>query len=140
MALKSKAGVLIAGAAVVAGLLTGCGEETVVEEAQEAGPTAEAAILGETATVQAEIQDVAGPKAFTVGDALEEGTLVLGKGISEGLEEGNKVQITGTVRSFIKTDVEQEYDIDFNDDEDSFVVEYEQDLAVGADQVQELNE
>ena len=140
MALKSKAGVLIAGAAVVAGLLTGCGEETVVEEAQEAGPTEEAAILGETVTVQAEIQDVAGPKAFTVGDALEEGTLVLGKGNSEGLEEGNKVQITGTVRSFIKTDVEQEYDIDFNDDEDSFVVEYEQDLAVGADQVQELNE
>ena len=36
---------------MVAGLLTGCGEETVVE-AQEAGPTAEAAILGETVTVQ----------------------------------------------------------------------------------------
>jgi len=140
MALKSKAGVLIAGAAVVAGLLTGCGEETVVEEAQEAGPTEEAAILGETVTVQAEIQDVAGPKAFTVGDALEEGTLVLGKGISEGLEEGNKVQITGTVRSFIKADVEKDYEIDFNDDEDTFVVEYEQDLAVVADKVQELPE
>ena len=37
---------------MVAGLLTGCGEETVVEEGQEAGPTAEAAILGETVTVQ----------------------------------------------------------------------------------------
>jgi hypothetical protein len=138
MALKNKAGVLIAGAAVVAGLLTGCGEETVVEEAQEAGPTAEAAILGETVTVQSEVKDVAGPNAFTVGDALEEGTLVTGKGISEGLEEGTKVQVTGTVRSFIKADVEKDYDIDFNDDEDTFVVEYEQDLAVVADKVQEL--
>jgi hypothetical protein len=104
MALKSKAGVLIAGTAVVASLLTGCGEETAVEEVQEAGPTAEAAILGETVTIQSEVQDVAGPNAFTVGDGLEEGTLVTGKGISEGLEEGNKVQVTGTVRSFIKAE------------------------------------
>ncbi|WP_156642196.1 hypothetical protein [Arthrobacter sp. B6] len=136
--MKSKASVLMAGAAMVAGLLAGCGEGTVVEEAQEAGPTAEAAILGATVTVQSEVQEVVGPNAFTVGDDLEEDTLVLGKGISEGLEEGNKVQVTGTVRSFIKADVEKDYGIDFNDDEDTFVVEYEQDLAVVADQVQEL--
>ncbi|WP_258803047.1 hypothetical protein [Pseudarthrobacter sp. NS4] len=134
MAMTSKAGVLIAGSALVAGLLTGCGEQTVVEEAQEAGPTAEAAILGETVTLQAEVQDIIGPNSFTVGDD----TLVLGEGITEGLEDGEQVQVTGTVRSFVKADVERDYGLDFNDDEDSFVVEYEQDLAVVADKVQKL--
>lgn len=50
-----------------------------------------------------DVQDVGGPTAFTVRDGLEDGTLVLGKGISEGLQEGNNVQITGTVHSFIKS-------------------------------------
>lgn len=138
MTKRTRAAGLLAAAALGSALLTGCGEETVVEEAQEAGPTAEAAILGQTVTVQSEVKEVAGPNSFTIGDALEEGTLVTGSGISEGLEEGDRVQVTGTVRTFLKADVETDYGIDFNDDEDTFVVEYEQDLAVVADQVEEL--
>lgn len=111
-----------------------CGEETVVQEAQEEGPSAEAAILGEPVTLQNEVQDIVGPNVFSVGD---DDTLILGKGMTEGLEEGDNVQVTGTVRNFILVDVEAD-GFDFNDDEAAYVVEYEQELIVVADKVEKL--
>ncbi len=112
----------------------GCAEETVVQEAEEAGPTAEAAILGETVTLQTEVQEIVGPNVFSVG---EDETLIVGTGMSDGLEEGDDVQVTGTVRNFLLADLEEE-GFTFDDDESTFVVEYEQELVVVADDVEEL--
>lgn len=112
----------------------GCAEETVVQEAEEAGPTAEAAILGETVTLQTEVQEVVGPNVFSVG---EDETLIVGTGLGEEVEEGDNVQVTGTVRNFILTDLEEE-GFTFDDDESTYVVEYEQELVVVADDVEDL--
>lgn len=115
--------------------LVACGEETVVEEAEEAGPVAESAILGEPVTLQTEVQEIVGPNVFTVG---EDDTLILAAaGMGDVLEEGDKVQVTGNVRNFILTDIEAE-GFEFNEDEAAFVVEYEQELVVMADDVEEL--
>jgi hypothetical protein len=127
---------LPAAAAFASALMVGCAEETPVQEAQEAGPTAEAAILSETVTMQNEVTEVLGPNLFTVG---EDDTPVLGvDATAQDIEDGDMVQVTGTVRQIVQTDVESEWDWDFDDDELDYLVEREMDLAVIADQVEEL--
>ncbi|MBP2215035.1 hypothetical protein [Arthrobacter sp. CAN_C5] len=111
-----------------------CGDETVVEEAEEEGPAAVTAILGETVTLQTEVQEIVGSNVFTVGDG---DTLILGTGMTDALEEGDEVQVTGDVRNFILTDIESE-GFDFDDDESAYVVDYERELVVVADDVEEL--
>jgi hypothetical protein len=131
---KNKPLILLAAAALNAALLSGCAEGTPVEEAREEGPTAEAAILGETVTIESEVAKVVGPNVFIVG----EDTLVLAADMTGQLEEGDNVQITGTVRTFIQTDVEPEYGMELNNEEESVTVDYEEQLAVVAQKVQEL--
>ncbi|MEX5305600.1 hypothetical protein RF644_07530 [Kocuria sp. CPCC 205258] len=127
---------LPAAAAFASALMVGCAEETPVQEAQEAGPTAEAAILSETVTMQNEVTEVLGPNLFTVG---EDDTPVVGvDATAQDIEDGDMVQVTGTVRQIVQTDVESEWDWDFDDDELDYLVEREMDLAVIADQVEEL--
>lgn len=122
-------------AMLTSGVLAGCADETVVQEAEEDGPVAEAAILGETVTLQVEVTEVVGPNSFTVG---EDDTLVVAAAMADALEEGAEVQVTGTVRSFVLTDVETDLGIDFDEDEETVVIEYEQELIVVADDVQTL--
>lgn len=119
-------------------LLIGCAEETPVQEAEEGSVAAEAAILGETVTMQNEVTEIVGPNVFTVG---EEDTPVVGVDASaQDIQEGDMVQVTGTVRQIVETDLETEWGIDFDDDEVSYLVERELDLGVVADEVQEIPE
>lgn len=131
---SKKTGFIALPFAVLLGL-AGCAEDTVVQEAQEEGPVAESAILGETVTLQSEVQRVIGPNAFTVG---EDETLIIGSGMTDQLQDGDQVQVSGTVRNFVVAEVETDHGVAFNDDEAELLIEYEQDLAVVADEVQEL--
>lgn len=63
--------------------------------------------------------------------------MVLAAGMTENLEEGDDVRVSGTVQSFLLSDVEPRLGIDLNDDETERVVEFEQELVVVADEVQE---
>ncbi|WP_424346986.1 hypothetical protein [Kocuria sp. CH-021] len=127
---------LPAAAAVASALMVGCAEETPVQEAEEAGPTAEAAILDETVTMQNEVTEIVGPNLFTVG---EDDTPVVGvDAAAQDIQDGDMVQVTGTVRQIVQTDIESEWDWDFDNDEMDYLVERELDLAVIADEVREL--
>lgn len=127
---------LPAAAAFASALMVGCAEETPVQEAEEAGPTAEAAILNETVTMQNEVTEILGPNLFTVG---EDDTPIVGvDAAAQDIEDGDMVQVTGTVRQIVQTDVESEWDWDFDNDERDYLVEREMDLAVIADDVQEM--
>ncbi|KUG51262.1 hypothetical protein AVL61_10670 [Kocuria rosea subsp. polaris] len=133
---KKKMFALPAAAAVASALMVGCAEETPVQEAEEAGPTAEAAILDETVTMQNEVTEIVGPNLFTVG---EDDTPVVGvDAAAQDIQDGDMVQVTGTVRQIVQTDVESEWDWDFDNDEMDYLVERELDLAVIADEVREL--
>lgn len=133
---KKKMFALPAAAAVASALMVGCAEETPVQEAEEAGPTAEAAILDETVTMQNEVTEILGPNLFTVG---EDDTPVVGvDAAAQDIQDGDMVQVTGTVRQIVQTDVESEWDWDFDNDEMDYLVEREMDLAVIADEVREL--
>lgn len=125
-------------AAFASVLLVGCGDKTAVQEAEEEGGPAQAAILQETVTIQNEVTEVHGPHLFTVG---AEDTPVAGFDVAGAeIEEGDRVQVTGTVRQVVMTEVEEDWGIDFDDDETSYLVQHEFDLAVVADDVQKLPE
>ena len=127
---------LPAAAAFASVLMVGCAEETPVQEAQEAGPAAEAAIPSETVTMQSEVTEIVGPNLFTVG---EDDTPVVGvDAAAQDIQDGDRVQVTGTVRQIVQTDIESEWDWDFDGDEMDYLVERDLDLAVIADQVEEL--
>ncbi|MFC4905049.1 hypothetical protein [Kocuria oceani] len=129
---------LPAAAAVASALVVGCAEETPVQEAQEAGPTAEAAILNETVTMQNEVTEILGPNLFTVG---EDETPVVGVNASaEDIQDGDMVQVTGTVRQILETDIETGWGVDFDDSETSYLVERELDLGVVAEDVQVIEQ
>jgi hypothetical protein len=129
----NRAAALLSASAVGLALLTGCGE-TAVQEAEEEGPAAAAKVLGETVTLQTEVEEILGPNVFIVGEE----TMVLAAGMTEGLQEGDEVNVSGTVRSFLMSDVEPVFGVDLNEDESTRAVEFEQELIVVADQVEEL--
>lgn len=129
--------VLPIAAALTATLLSGCNQQTVVEDAAENGPAAETAILGEPVTLQAEVEEIVGPNAFTVGD---DATLIISKGMAKDLTVGDEVQVTGTVREFVMAEIEDEYEISFAGEVSEFIIEYEDELAVVASKIQELPE
>lgn len=125
-------------AAFASALMVGCAEETPVQEAQEEGTAAEAAILDETVTMQNEVTEIVGPNLFTVG---EDDTPVVGvDAAAQDIQDGDLVQVTGTVRQVLETDVETGWGVDFDDDETSYLVERELDLGVVADEVQVIEE
>lgn len=127
---------LPAAAAFASVLAVGCAEETPVQEAEESGPIAEAAILTEPVTLQSEVTEIIGPNVFTVG---EDDTPIVGvDAAAQDIENGDMVQVTGTVRQIVQADVESEWDWDFDNDEMDYLIEREMDLAVLADDVQEL--
>lgn len=129
---------LPAAAAFASALMVGCAEETPVQEAEESGPIAEAAILAEPVTFQAEVMEIVGPNVMTVGE--DETPIVGADAATLGLEEGDMAQITGTVRQIVEADLESEWGFDFDDDELAYLVERELDLGVIATDVQELPE
>lgn len=123
-------------AAFASALMVGCAEETPVQEAEEGDAAAQAAILNETVTMQNEVTEIVGPNLFTVG---EDDTPIVGvDAAAQDIEDGDMVQVTGTVRQIVQTDVESEWDWDFDNDEMDYLVEREMDLAVIAEDVQEL--
>ena len=134
MGQRNKAALLLSAAALGAAMLAGCANETPFQEAEEEGPAAAAKILGESVTMESEVEEVVGPNVFIVG----EDTMVLAAGMTENLEEGDDVRVSGTVQSFLLSDVEPRLGIDLNDDETDRVVEFEQELVVVADEVQEI--
>lgn len=115
-------------------LLAGCAnDDTAVEEAQEEGPAATAAILGEPVTVVADVQEIVNEHAFTVG---EDETLVLSatEPTVDQLEVGEEVMVSGTVRQLVTADFERDYDW-FDFEQEGWVVDYERDLVIVADNV-----
>ncbi|MEX5300109.1 hypothetical protein RCG67_15160, partial [Kocuria sp. CPCC 205292] len=133
---KKRMFALPAAAAFASALMVGCAEETPVQEAEEGDASATAAILNETVTMQNEVTEVVGPNLFTVG---EDDTPVVGvDAAAQDIQDGDMVQVTGTVRQIVQTDIESEWDWDFDNDEMDYLVERELDLAVIADEVREL--
>lgn len=133
MGRRNRAALLLSAAALGTAMLAGCANETPVQEAEEEGPSAASKILGESVTMESEVEEVVGPNVFIVG----EDSMVLAAGMTENLEEGDDVRVSGTVQSFLLSDVQPRLGIDLNDDETERVVEFEQELVVVADEVQE---
>ncbi|MFI7584231.1 hypothetical protein ACH9DO_10595 [Kocuria sp. M1N1S27] len=135
---KKKMFALPAAAAFASALMVGCAEETPVQEAEEGDAAATAAILSETVTMQNEVTEVVGPNLFTVG---EDDTPVVGVDASAmDINDGDMVQVTGTVRQIVETDIETGWGVEFNEDEVSYLVERELDLGVVADDAQVLEQ
>ncbi|MEZ0494083.1 hypothetical protein AB2L28_17745 [Kineococcus sp. TBRC 1896] len=130
---RHRFGPLTLAAVLTLGLAAGCSEDTVVEDAQEDGPVAAGAILGEPVTVQADVQDVYGSNAFTIGGG---DTLVLGD-TGPDVDEDARVSVTGTVRQLVTADFEEDYDW-FTFGEEDWVTDRDRDLVIIADEVQEL--
>lgn len=135
---KKKMFALPAAAAFASALMVGCAEETPVQEAEEGEATAQAAILGETVTMQNEVTEIVGPNLFTVG---EDDTPVVGVDASAmDIQDGDMVQVTGTVRQIVETDIETGWGVEFDENEASYLVDRELDLGVVADDAQVLEQ
>src|SRR6185503_2531650 len=69
---------------------------------------------GQTVTVQAEVEDVLGPKMFTLDeDAILAGADVLvlvPRGVTAQLSHDQKVTVTGTVRQYVEADLDRDFD------------------------------
>ncbi|MFF0989867.1 hypothetical protein [Kocuria nitroreducens] len=88
--------------------------------------------------MQNEVTEILGPNLFTVG---EDDTPIVGvDAAAQDIEDGDMVQVTGTVRQVVETDVETGWGVDFNDDETSYLVERALDLGVVAEDVQVIEE
>ncbi|MFI7481314.1 hypothetical protein ACH9EU_02745 [Kocuria sp. M1R5S2] len=135
---KKRMFALPAAAAFASALMVGCAEETPVQEAQEGDASATAAILNETVTMQNEVTEIVGPNLFTVGE--DDTPVVGGDAAAQDLQDGDMVQVTGTVRQIVETDIETEWGVDFNDDETSYLIERELDLGVVADDIQVIED
>ncbi|MCZ2807076.1 hypothetical protein O2W18_18365 [Modestobacter sp. VKM Ac-2983] len=76
--------------------------------------------VGQEVTVSATVNEVFGPNSFSIAGTEEtsvEPLLIVGADSANALEEGQVVQVTGTVQSgFTETGVEDELGIDLADD------------------------
>lgn len=113
---------------LVAGVAA-CGDEdeTAVQQAEEAG--AEDLVVGETMTIEGEVERRIGPYAFTVG---RDETLVYGSENFD-VDDDDVVTVTGTVTEFVIADVEPVLGLDLDDD---LFIDYENELAVEATSVE----
>ncbi len=133
---------LPAAAALATVMLAGCQDETVVDEAQE-DPTAEAAILNETVTVQNEVSEVVGPNLITIGD---DDTPVTTNNVDTAtLQDGDQVQVTGTVQQIQmpKEYSDQEYPrwgVTYNEEEFVYLDNRQSDLGIRAESIQILEQ
>ncbi len=86
--------------------------------------------------MQNEVTEIVGPNLFTVG---EDDTPVVGvDAAAQDIQDGDFVQVTGTVRQVLETDIETGWGVDV--DETSYLVERELDLGVVAEDVQVIEE
>ena len=83
---------------------------TVAEIVKEAN----ADLIGKTVTVSGEAEEVIGSKAFTIeGDRLFNDPEVLVVNATESpIIDDTLVQVTGTVRKFVGSEIEREFDLD----------------------------
>jgi hypothetical protein len=69
---------------------------------------------GKTVTVKAEVEDVLDSNMFTLDeDALLAGSdvlVIVPRGVAATLAHDQKVMVTGTVRRFVKADLDRDYD------------------------------
>ncbi len=129
---STRRAVIVTGALAGTVLLAGCGDDdTRIQDAQEAGPDAAAAILGETVTIEAEVEEVIGPNSFTVGDSQ---TLVLTE-TAHPVDVGEQVVARGTVRQLVVPEFEDEFDW-ISTGTRPWPEEYEQDFVLVADDVE----
>lgn len=89
-------------------------------------------LLGETVTLSAEVDEVVAPRAFLLGDDTPQQLLVVSAPEvgSDLVEDGQAVQVTGTVREYAFTEVESDFDLDLDVD-----FEYEEENYLVAEEV-----
>lgn len=115
-------------------LVLGCtddGEDTIVEQAEEAGT--EELIVGDIVTITGEVQTVVSPTSFTMGG----GDTLVYSADALAVDPGDEVSATGVVVEFLIADVETRLDFDFDDD---LYIDYENELALEATDVMVLEE
>lgn len=118
--------------ALTLGMTVACGDDdTAVEQAEEA-PGIQL-VDGEQVTIEGEVQEVLSPNSFTLGG---DETLVFSSENFD-VDDDDIVEVTGTVQPFVIADVEQDFDLDFDDD---LFVDYENELSVSADSVSIVEE
>lgn len=124
--------------------LSACGDEenvTIedVDEIGEDGTATPAVTFGETVTLDGEVEEVLSPEAFILGRQSgvfqeEPRVLVVTKEVVP-IEESQPLKVTGTVREFVLADVEKEFGIDL-DEEDEFIANLEHDAFVVAEAIE----
>ncbi|WP_164704554.1 hypothetical protein [Blastococcus litoris] len=125
-----------------AGPETGTDVEDVAEEPEDGDEALADPMTGQTVTVSAEIEEVVAPSAIRIG---EENLLVLSAGptfedmgfeLVDGLVEDDVVlQVTGTVGTLVFPDIENEFGIDWDDEE---LVDFEGERVLVASEVDTL--
>jgi hypothetical protein len=100
-----------------------------------------AAYMGQTVTVAGEASEILGPQVFRMneGNLLDIGDEILVVHTEDqapaDLAEDTNIRVTGTVRTFVEAEIEQDFDFDFDED---LYVEYEERVAIVADSVEPI--
>ncbi|MDQ4077182.1 MAG: hypothetical protein M3220_13150, partial [Chloroflexota bacterium] len=71
---------------------------------------------GQTVTVRGEVGRTVGRNAFTLTEEGDRVGVVSRRGLRRALEEGENVEITGTVDEFDREEIEDELGIELSDD------------------------
>lgn len=105
----------------------------------------EADIVGQEATVSAEVSEVLTSNdtgsAFRIGGESGPPVAVLSGSAPEGLDANDTVRITGTVQRIMRESFEQDFGLaedDLFDDVDGFFDEFEGQLAISATEIEVL--
>lgn len=93
--------------------------------------------FGQQVRVTGEVATIISPNAFTIGgdEIGENPILVVGTIMPLGIEAGERVQVTGTVKEFQVPGYEQDLDLDLIDQE---YEDFDGDPAIQADSVSEV--
>lgn len=100
-----------------------------------------ATYLGQTVTVMGEVSAVLNPQVFRVneGNLLDIGDEILvvhtADQVAGELPEDTNIRVTGTVRNFVQTEIEQDFDFGLEDD---LYVEYENRVGIVADSIEPI--
>ncbi len=99
------------------------------------------AYMGQTVTVNGEASEILGPQVFRMneGNLLDIGDEILVVHTEDqapaDLAEDTNIRVTGTVRTFVEADIEQDFDFGFDEE---LYVEYENRVAIVADTVEPI--
>lgn len=109
-------------------------EQPGVGEEGEGGAAQEELEVGSDVDVTGEVAEVLSPEAFTLGgdEIGEDPILVIGATGSADVNQGDTVQVSGTVVTFSVVGTEEEFDIDIIDQE---FEDFEGDPAIQAESV-----